>query len=92
VWLAGVLERGVRASELRLRGGAATDASRLMLGALQGAMLVARTYRSLERFDAVAARLLGDLVEDATAPVASKRGRRGKASRGSRAPAGARAS
>jgi len=61
-WLTSVIAGGVRAGDLDLRGGAALDAARLLIGALEGAMLVARTYKSVDRFDAAARRLLEDLA------------------------------
>jgi TetR/AcrR family transcriptional regulator, transcriptional repressor for nem operon len=67
VWLASVLEAGQRAGELRFRG-KSLDAARLHLSALQGAMLVARSYRSIARFEASAKLLLADL----TAPPRSR--------------------
>jgi TetR/AcrR family transcriptional regulator, transcriptional repressor for nem operon len=59
-WLTGVLEQGRKARQLRFTG-AASDAARMLLGALEGAMLVARSYGELSRFTAASARLLADL-------------------------------
>jgi TetR/AcrR family transcriptional regulator, transcriptional repressor for nem operon len=59
-WLARVLERGRRAGELTFAGSAPAQA-RLVLAALEGAMLVARSYGDPDRFDASAALLLAGL-------------------------------
>jgi TetR/AcrR family transcriptional repressor of nem operon len=83
-WLAAVLGQGLRSGELRLRG-APMDVARLLLGALQGAMLVARTYKSVERFDVTTSSLLAGLVDEASAAEPpTPRGRRKSA----RTPAG----
>jgi len=60
-WLAGVLEEGVRSGSIRLRG-SARDAARMVVGALEGAMLLARSYGDAARFDAAADQLLAELV------------------------------
>ena len=59
VWLSKVLAEGKRRGDITLRGSALTHA-RVMLSALEGAMLVARTYRDVGRFDAVAERVIAD--------------------------------
>lgn len=59
-WLAGVLAEGQSDGELSLDGSPA-DAAQTVLSALQGAMLVARPYRDLARFHAVAAHALASL-------------------------------
>jgi TetR/AcrR family transcriptional repressor of nem operon len=56
-WLAGVLADGQSDGELCFDGSPA-DAAQTVLGALQGAMLVARPYRDLARFQAAAAHML----------------------------------
>jgi TetR/AcrR family transcriptional repressor of nem operon len=60
VWLAGVLERGRRDGRLRFEG-APRELAALLLGALEGAMMMARSYGDPARFNAVAKRLLGEL-------------------------------
>jgi len=60
-WLVGVLEAGQRTGALRLRGSARDDA-RLLVAALEGALLVARSYDDAGRFEAAAARIL-DAIE-----------------------------
>jgi TetR/AcrR family transcriptional repressor of nem operon len=59
-WLAGVLAEGQSDGELSLAGSPA-DAAQTILSALQGAMLVARPYRDLARFQAAAAHTLASL-------------------------------
>ena len=59
-WLAGVLEEGRREKTLQFQGPAATLAA-FVVSSLEGAMLVARSYGRVERFEAVVKKLLGDL-------------------------------
>lgn len=59
-WLAGVLEAGREAGELNFDGRPQAVAS-LLVGALEGAMMLARSYGDAKRFDAAAERLLADL-------------------------------
>lgn len=56
-WLGEVLEEGQAAGALRFTGPAG-EAAQAIMGALEGAMLVARSYRDPARFDAAAARIL----------------------------------
>jgi TetR/AcrR family transcriptional repressor of nem operon len=60
-WLAGVLAGGVERGELRLAGSPG-EAAQALLGGLEGAMLVARPYGDLERFEAAATQLLAGLT------------------------------
>lgn len=60
-WLERVLQQGVGEGALRYEG-SARDAAQLIIGALEGAMLVARPYGDPERFKAAAQRLLATLV------------------------------
>lgn len=60
VWLAAVLEHGRRAGKLTFRE-TARERARTVLGALEGAMLVARTYGDVQRFRSAARNLLTDL-------------------------------
>jgi TetR/AcrR family transcriptional repressor of nem operon len=60
IWLATVLDEGRRSGELAFRG-SARQRARSILGALEGAMLVARAYGDGRRFQATAKRLLADL-------------------------------
>ena len=59
-WLAGVLEQGRRGGLFHRRG-SARESARLLLSALEGAMLVARPYHDVARFNAAAKQLLGGL-------------------------------
>jgi TetR/AcrR family transcriptional regulator, transcriptional repressor for nem operon len=60
-WLTEVLERGRRERSLRFRGPAA-ELARTLVASLEGAMLVARSYGDVSRFEASAERLLGQLA------------------------------
>jgi TetR/AcrR family transcriptional regulator, transcriptional repressor for nem operon len=62
-WLARLLERGSREGSLRLRMPAA-GAARMLVGALEGEMLVARAYGDPERFTAAARLLIAQLAAD----------------------------
>jgi TetR/AcrR family transcriptional repressor of nem operon len=59
-WLAAVLAQGESDGELSLDGSPA-DAAQTVLSTLQGAMLVARPYRDLARFQAAAAHTIDSL-------------------------------
>ena len=61
IWLAGVLADGQSDGELSIHGSPA-DAAQTVLSTLQGAMLVARPYRDLTRFQATAAHTLASLT------------------------------
>jgi TetR/AcrR family transcriptional regulator, transcriptional repressor for nem operon len=67
-WLARVLEEGRRARTLRFDGPAASIAA-FLVSALEGAMLVARSYGSVSRFESVASKLLADLRAQRRSPV-----------------------
>jgi TetR/AcrR family transcriptional regulator, transcriptional repressor for nem operon len=60
-WLSAVVEEGARAGVLRPNG-APVDTARLIVSALEGAMLVARVHRNVEWFDATARRVLAELA------------------------------
>lgn len=60
-WLAGILDEGRERRALRFEGDP-REVARLLLGSLEGAMLVARPYADLDRFEAAARRLLLDLA------------------------------
>jgi TetR/AcrR family transcriptional repressor of nem operon len=60
-WLTGVLEQGQAGGTLRLNG-SASDAAQTILSGLEGALLVARPYADVVRFESAAQRLLGDLA------------------------------
>jgi TetR/AcrR family transcriptional repressor of nem operon len=59
-WLGAVLEEGRRAGTLAFRE-AAPERARLLVGALEGAMLVARAYGDARRFRSAADHVLADL-------------------------------
>jgi TetR/AcrR family transcriptional repressor of nem operon len=56
-WLISVLDQGQRDATLALSG-SARDSARMITGALEGAMLVARPYGDVTRFEATAKRLI----------------------------------
>ena len=60
-WLSRVLEDGKRNGSLDFTG-SADEAAQMILGGLEGAMLVARPYGDAERFRAAAARLVASLT------------------------------
>jgi TetR/AcrR family transcriptional repressor of nem operon len=60
-WLRAVMERG-RANRSMDFDGTAEDGARTILGGLEGAMLVARPYRDVGRFETAAARLIAGLT------------------------------
>jgi TetR/AcrR family transcriptional repressor of nem operon len=60
-WLALVLEQGHKEESLRFAGTAA-DTARSIVSGLEGAMLVARPYGAIERFETAAAQLLAGLA------------------------------
>ncbi|MFO0906888.1 MAG: TetR/AcrR family transcriptional regulator [Isosphaeraceae bacterium] len=62
-WLKQTLLRGRKAGELQFSGSPA-DEARLLLSSLEGAMLVARTFDDLRRFDATVRGLLARLKAD----------------------------
>jgi TetR/AcrR family transcriptional regulator, transcriptional repressor for nem operon len=61
IWLERVLERGRETGALRFDGPASETAQSIVSG-LEGAMLVARPYGAIERFETAAAQLLAGLA------------------------------
>ena len=59
-WLAAVLEEGRKAGSLGFKG-PAVDLARVIVGTLEGAMMLARSYGDPARFDTVAERLIASL-------------------------------
>lgn len=59
-WLVGVLKEGRRAKVLTFTG-APLEAARALVGSLEGAMMIARSYGDAARFKAAGDRLLADL-------------------------------
>jgi TetR/AcrR family transcriptional repressor of nem operon len=56
-WLSAVLETGRTSGELEFKG-SAREAARAIVGSLEGAMMLARSYGEPARFDAAAERLI----------------------------------
>ena len=72
-WLAGVIEQGRRARVFHLRGSAG-DLARMLLGALEGAMLMAWPCNDVERFSSAARTALASLAVGGTkAPLSRPR-------------------
>jgi TetR/AcrR family transcriptional regulator, transcriptional repressor for nem operon len=59
-WLVAVLEKGQATSKLRFTG-SAREVAQLLVGSLEGAMMLARSYDDVGRFEAAAGRLLAGL-------------------------------
>jgi TetR/AcrR family transcriptional repressor of nem operon len=59
-WLVAVLEEGQATSRLRFTG-SAREVARLLVGSLEGAMMLARSYNDVARFESAAERLLAGL-------------------------------
>jgi TetR/AcrR family transcriptional regulator, transcriptional repressor for nem operon len=60
-WLAGQIERGRRDGRFHARG-TASEGARMLLGALEGATLVARPYNDVGRFNSAARQVLAGLL------------------------------
>jgi TetR/AcrR family transcriptional repressor of nem operon len=69
-WLEAVLEQGRADGSLRLAG-SARDTARMIVGGLEGAMLVARPYGDVARFKAASASLLAGLETSPDGPPAT---------------------
>ncbi len=69
-WLEGVLEQGREDGSLQFAG-SALDTARMVVGGLEGAMLVARPYGNIARFQAAADNLLAGLAVSASMPLAA---------------------
>jgi TetR/AcrR family transcriptional repressor of nem operon len=63
-WLTGVLEQGQQEDAMSLDG-SARDAAQTIVSGLEGALLIARPYGDVARFDAAATRLLASLASAA---------------------------
>jgi TetR/AcrR family transcriptional regulator, transcriptional repressor for nem operon len=63
-WLAGVFQQGTADGSLHVDG-SASEAARALVGGLEGAMLIARPYGELSRFEAAASLLLASLASAA---------------------------
>ena len=64
-WLVRVLEQGEREGTLRLSG-SASEAAQTLVSGLEGAMLIARPYGDMSRFESAARRLLATLSAQST--------------------------
>ncbi len=71
-WLQRVLEQGQQDGSLQFTG-SARDTARMIVGGLEGAMLVARPYGDIARFQAAAANLLSGLTRDTAGPARQPR-------------------
>jgi TetR/AcrR family transcriptional repressor of nem operon len=71
-WLTRVLDEGVAEGKLVLSG-SPTEAAQAIVSGLEGAMLIARPYDDIKRFDTAASRLLASLVHAAPAAIPSRR-------------------
>jgi TetR/AcrR family transcriptional repressor of nem operon len=69
-WLTSVLERGEKEGTLRL-GGSPSEAAQAIVRGLEGALLIARPYGDVARFQAAATRLLTSLARTASRERAS---------------------
>jgi TetR/AcrR family transcriptional repressor of nem operon len=70
-WLTRVLDQGVVEGKLVLSG-SPTEAAQAIVSGLEGAMLIARPYDDVKRFDTAASRLLASLVRAAPAAAPSR--------------------
>jgi len=59
-WLSAVLDQGQKAGDLRFKG-SALDVARMIVASLEGAMMLARSYGEVSRFDTTAERLIAEL-------------------------------
>jgi TetR/AcrR family transcriptional repressor of nem operon len=71
-WLARVLEQGARDGTIEFRGSAVSAAQSIVSG-LEGAMLVARPYGDVARFEAAASRLLAGFAASDSSAAPSRR-------------------
>ena len=85
-WLTAQIEQGVHAGRLSSRL-SPTDAARMLVGALEGEMLVARAYGDASRFESASRLLLAQLLEADSAPPTrrARKPARRNAARASRA-------
>lgn len=70
-WLAQALEQGRREGTLSFSG-PSREAARMVIGGLEGAMLVARPYGDVARFDTMAARLIAVFTPTAPSTPAAR--------------------
>ena len=60
-WLVGVLQQGKREKVLKFSGSAA-EVAQALIGTLEGAMMISRSYGDVARFRAASDRVLGDIA------------------------------
>ena len=77
LWLTGVLEHGIRLGAFAFQE-RPRERARVVLGALEGAMLVARSYEDPRRFRAAADHVLADLCKSAAPAARASRPRRAR--------------
>ena len=75
LWLRGVLKDGARTGRILFRE-SANERARVLLGALEGAMLVARSYGDPHRFHSAAEHLLADIVRNGKSVQLTRSARR----------------
>jgi TetR/AcrR family transcriptional repressor of nem operon len=61
-WLTDVIEQGELEGSLQLRDGSAREGAQALVGGLEGALLIARPYGEVTRFETAATRLLTSLA------------------------------
>lgn len=74
-WLVRVLEAGRASGNLKVEGDA-REVARVLVGSLEGSMMIARSYGEVERFQHAATRLLAELCPAARRNTAGVRRRR----------------
>jgi TetR/AcrR family transcriptional regulator, transcriptional repressor for nem operon len=70
-WLTGVLEQGQAEGSLQLTG-SPSEAAQAIVSGLEGALLVARPYRDVDRFQAAATGLLKSFAAPASGRISSR--------------------
>jgi TetR/AcrR family transcriptional repressor of nem operon len=65
-WLASLLDMGRAEGSLHFEG-IAQAAAEMIVGALEGAMLVSRPYANTDHFEVIANRLIGEFTRQASA-------------------------
>jgi TetR/AcrR family transcriptional repressor of nem operon len=74
-WLAGLIEEGRDDGSLRFEG-TSREVAQMIIGTLEGALLIARTYRDPDRFAGAARRLMAE-ISTPVSPTATPGQRRG---------------
>ena len=71
-WLTTVLKQGQKARELKFSG-PAHEVARALVGSLEGAMMLARSFGEVSRFETAASRSLAELFTQVRSPAHSRR-------------------